>query len=170
MNELINELKKVFPPEKINWRVGNTNKKTNNGRATIGSALAYIDARDVMERLDDVVGVDKWQCKYPYPGCCELSIKFGEEWITKSNAAGETQVEAEKGQASDAFKRAAVLFGIGRYLYDLPFIWVDLEKGTISDSQKNKLSKRLAGWQCKREEKLTQYVNQMDGGQKRLTH
>ena len=168
MNELINEsdiilneLKKVFPPEKISWRVGNTNAKKLNCKpweATKGSALAYIDARDVMERLDDVVGVDKWQCKYPYPGCCELSIKFGEEWITKSNAAGETQVEAEKGQASDAFKRAAVLFGIGRYLYDLPLIWVDLDpkKGTISEYEKNKLPKRLAEWQCKREEKLAQ--------------
>ena len=157
MNELINksnitlnELKKVFPPEKISWRVGNTNKKTNHGIATQGSALAYIDARDVMERLDDVVGVDKWQCKYPYPGCCELSIKFGEEWITKSNAAGETQVEAEKGQASDAFKRAAVCWGVGRYLYDVPQTWVEVNQyKQIEKDTLKQLTKRLDEWQKK---------------------
>ena len=150
MSTLSTELSKPFDASKVSWRIGNTNAKklgVKPWQATKGSALAYIDARDVMERLDSVVGMENWQCRYPFQGCCELSIKIGDSWITKSNMAGETQVEAEKGQASDAFKRAAVLFGIGRYLYDLPFIWIDLDNGSISDNQRKSLSERLAKWQ-----------------------
>ncbi len=127
-------LKEPYSPRVIHWRVGSTNAKKLGCKpweATKGIALAYIDARDVMKRLDDVVGMENWQCKYPFAGCCELSIKIDGEWITKANLAGETQVEAEKGQASDAFKRAAVLFGVGRYLYYLPNTWCDLENSRI---------------------------------------
>ena len=122
-------LERPFPVNKIHWRVGNTNAKKLNVpayKATEGSLLAYLDARDVMQRLDEVVGFNNWQCRYPFAGCCEIGIKFGNEWIWKANAGAETQVEAEKGQASDAFKRAAVLWGIGRYLYKFPFTWVTL--------------------------------------------
>lgn len=145
-------LKAPFDASKVSWRVGNTNAKKlgcKPWQATEGSALAYIDARDVMQRLDEVVGMNNWQCKYPFAGCCELSIRIDGEWITKSNSAGETQVEAEKGQASDAFKRAAVLFGVGQYLYDLPFIWINLNNGSISKEVKQGLSERLAKWQEK---------------------
>ena len=132
-------LKEPFDPNVIHWRVGSTNAKSLGCKpweATKGIALAYLNARDVMKRLDDVVGMENWQCKYPFVGCCELSLRLGGEWITKSNLAGETQVEAEKGQASDAFKRAAVLFGVGRYLYYLPNTWSDLEKGKIKGNPK----------------------------------
>lgn len=151
MSDISEALKAPFEPSAISWRVGNTNAKklgVKPWEATKGSALAYIDARDVMRRLDAVVGMENWQCKYPFQGCCELSIRIGGEWITKSNLAGETQVEAEKGQASDAFKRAAVLWGVGQYLYDLPFIWIDLQSGAIPDEVKKSLTDRLAKWQA----------------------
>lgn len=125
--ELLEKLKEPFPAQSVHWRIGATNAKKNNGKATKGAALAYIDARDVMKRLDDVVGAENWQCRYPFEGCCEIGVKIGGEWIWKANCAGETQVEAEKGQASDAFKRAAVVWGIGRYLYMLDSTWVDLD-------------------------------------------
>jgi len=48
---------------------------------------------------------------------CELSIRFGERWITKTDGAGDTGIEGEKGAISDSLKRSAVLWGIGRYLY-----------------------------------------------------
>jgi hypothetical protein len=117
------ELTRPFDVDKLHWRVGATNKDANNPK---GIALAFIDARDVMQRLDGVVGMADWRNFYPYAGTCELSIRIDDEWITKTNAAGETQVEAEKGMASDAFKRAAVLWGIARYLYYLPTVWVEL--------------------------------------------
>ncbi len=120
--EIYEKLKQPFDPKVLSWRVGATSRDK-----TKGIALAYINARDVMKRLDDVLGMENWQCKYPFQGCCELSIRVGGEWITKSNLAGETNVEGEKGQASDSFKRAAVLFGVGRYLYYLENIWVPIK-------------------------------------------
>ncbi len=119
---LIDKLKEPFPESLIKWRVG----ATNNAK-TKGIALAYIDSRDVMKRLDEVMGLENWQNRYPMPGICDIGLKIGDEWVWKSNGAGETQVEAEKGQASDSFKRAAVLWGIGRYLYYLPTTWAKLK-------------------------------------------
>jgi len=140
------DLKKLFdpfPPSQVSWRVGATNKDK-----TKGIALAYIDARDVMDRLDDVCGPENWQVEYPFPGCCKIGIlsktKYVDgEWIWKSNGAGETKVEGEKGQYSDAFKRAAVLWGIGRYLYDLDSPWVELENNRIKKSELPKLNALL---------------------------
>jgi hypothetical protein len=143
-------LKRPFPEDKIHWRVGNTNAKKLGCKpweATEGSALAYVDARDVMQRLDEVMGPANWQCRYPLADSglliCEVGLWAAQdiaelgmlggkkEWIWKANGAGDTQVEAEKGKCSDAFKRAAVLWGIGRYLYYLPFSWVDLQNGRL---------------------------------------
>lgn len=131
---IYNELSRPFEIEKIHWRVGATNKNKiaretgdKNAKPTKGVPLAYIDARDVMDRLDFVVGPGNWGCKYPFPGCCELSILIGNQWVVKSNGAGETDFEGAKGQYSDAFKRAGVVWGIGRYLYGLPNVWVDLD-------------------------------------------
>lgn len=139
-----------FEPEKISWRVGSTNKKSEerrtkekNAPATKGLALAYIDARDVMQRLDDVVGIGNWQDRYECHGprtICYLSIKIGDEWVTKADGAGDTAVEAEKGGMSDAFKRAAVKWGIGRYLYDVKSTWVALDEyGRIKATEYTRL-------------------------------
>ena len=118
---ITNKLKQPFDPSVIHWRVGSTSKDKKNGLA-----LAYLNARDVMKRLDDVCG-DNWQVRYPFKGCCEIGIKINDEWLWRSNVAGETDFEAEKGQGSDAFKRAAVLWGVGRYLYYLKNIWVPIK-------------------------------------------
>ena len=74
-----------------------------------------------MDRLDTVFGVDGWQTKYEYLGgrmICNLSVQFNDTWITKSDGAGDSNIEGEKGGISDSLKRAAVLLGIGRYLYN----------------------------------------------------
>lgn len=120
MQELLNQLKMPFDPKVIHWRVGATTKDKSKG-----IALAYLNSRDVMKRLDEVC---IWQNRYPYEGCCEIGIKVGDEWLWRSNGAGETDIEGEKGQYSDAFKRAAVNWGIGRYLYYLPNVWVPLKQ------------------------------------------
>jgi len=140
---VFDKLKKPFPKDQIHWRIGATNKRSEErksgkgAKATSGIPLAYIDARNVMERLDDVMGPDSWQCRYPFPGCCEIGLLVIENdlqktpmkrtWVWKSNGAGETDIEGAKGQYSDAFKRAAVLWGVGQYLYSLPNTWVDLD-------------------------------------------
>lgn len=117
-----------FPAKSISWRVG---QKTKDGSKA--KLLAYIDARDVMERLDKACGFDNWQCRYTLASegllICEIGIRIDVvEWLWRANGAGDTQVEAEKGKASDAFKRAAVLWGIGRYLYGLDTPWVELNQ------------------------------------------
>ena len=126
-------LKAPFAPDRISWRVGSTNPAKDKGMA-----LAYIDARDVMSRLDEVAGAD-WQCEYvPMPNgtcCCRIGIKNGSEWVWRSNGAinltdsdkPDAKEMTEKGSYSDAFKRAAVLWGIGQYLYDLDSPWVRIE-------------------------------------------
>ena len=140
---IISNLSKPFDATAVSWRVGSMTKDKSKCMP-----LAYIDARDVMQRLDEVCGPEGWQCRYPFFGCCEISVKINNEWVSKANCAGETNVEAEKGQASDSFKRAAVLWGIGRYLYDVPSAWVpvnqykQIEKQTLAD-----LGQRLAKWQ-----------------------
>ena len=124
---ILDKLKRPFPVNRIHWRVGATNKDK-----TSAIALAYIDARDVMQRLDDVMGFDKWQVRYPISDSglliCEVGLYLNDQWIWKANGAGDTQVEAEKGKCSDAMKRAAVLWGVGRYLYSLPNKWVPIDE------------------------------------------
>lgn len=119
----LNKLAEPFDTSLISWRVGATTKDKSKG-----IALAYIDARDVMQRLDDVCGMGNWQDRYPFKGCCEIGIKIDSEWIWKANGAGETDYEGEKGQFSDAFKRAGVLWKIGRYLYDVENTWVPIKQ------------------------------------------
>jgi len=134
---IFDKLARPFPVNAIHWRIGSTNVKKirretgdPNARPTKGIPLAYIDARDVYNRLTDVMGAFNWQCRYPFEGCCEIGIKDPNtgEWIWKSNGAGKTDIEGEKGQYSDSFKRAAVPWGIGIYLYDLPNEWVNLDQ------------------------------------------
>ena len=109
-SELIEwELKRPFPVNQVKGRQGPG-----------GMTLHYIDARQLAARLDQVVGPDGWQTHYKEvcgQTCCELSINYAGNWITKSDGAGETNVEGEKGQFSDAFKRAGVQHGVARYLY-----------------------------------------------------
>lgn len=123
---MFDQLSAPFPPEAISWRA---QKITANGDKAL--ALAYIDARDVMRRLDTVCGPENWQDSYTETArgrvVCTLSIRIGSDWISKSDGAGDTDVEGEKGGMSDAFKRAAVKWGIGRYLYETDSVYVPCE-------------------------------------------
>lgn len=133
-----------FPPDAVSWRVGSVTRDK-----TRGMALAFLDARDVMNRLDDVLGPAGWQCRYSHADdkktVCDIAVKVDGEWVWKADGAGETDIEAEKGSLSSAFKRAAVRWGIGRYLYDLPSPWVELKDGKfIPEHEMPKLRALLA--------------------------
>lgn len=122
---MLAQLKNPFDPKFIKWRVGATNTEK-----TKGIALAYLDAREVMKRLDDVCGVGGWQDHYIEVKdgfICELDLWIENRWVTKSNTAGLTKVEPIKGGGSDALKRAAAVWGVGRYLYYLPNVWVPIK-------------------------------------------
>lgn len=132
-----------FPPAAVSWRVGSVTKD-----GTKGMALAYIDARDVMRRLDEVCGPAGWQDRYEIHGTrtlCSISIRVGDDWIAKTDGAGDSDIEAEKGSLSDAFKRAAVKWGIGRYLYDVDSPWVAIENKRIKPEEQSKLLRVLSG-------------------------
>jgi hypothetical protein len=93
--------------------------------------VAYIDSRDVQDLLDEVCGADKWQDRYKEVKghvYCEIGIKCGEDWVWKGDCGTESNVEKEKGESSDAFKRAAVKWGIGRFLYSLGTVKLKAKK------------------------------------------
>lgn len=135
---LFDELCRPFPPESIHFRIGATNKDK-----TKGMVLYYVDARDVQDRLDQVMGMDAWERRHERANnsvMCQLSLRMpNERWVTKEDGASDTDVEAEKGGLSDSFKRAAVNFGVGRYLYSMASPWVDLEAGRIPEATIKKL-------------------------------
>jgi hypothetical protein len=121
--EMFDELCRPFAAEEIEWRIGST-----NADKTKGMALAYMDARAVMDRFDAVCGPDGWQCNYTMSGAvaiCNIGVLMPSgNWIWKADGAGATDVEGEKGMLSDALKRAAVRWGVGRYLYEMDSPWV----------------------------------------------
>jgi hypothetical protein len=98
-------------------------------------ALAYVDARVIQDRLDDVLGVMGWQDSYRVlpdgSVMCRLRLKIGDQWITKVDVGGQSEQpdggDRTKAAFSDALKRAAVKFGVGRYLYRLPQLWADYD-------------------------------------------
>lgn len=141
---MFKKLKAPFPPEKVSWRVGPVTKKKDKA---IG--LAYIDSRDVQDKLDEVCGPENWKDHFEFNGkrtLCHLSIRCDGEWITKVDGAGDSDIESEKGALSDSFKRAAVKWGIGRYLYDIKANWLPIDewKNFTPESQR-KLVELLPG-------------------------
>jgi hypothetical protein len=100
--------------------------------------LAFVDARTIQDRLDDVLGTSNWQDDYEcLPDgsvLCRLRIRVGGEWLTKVDVGGPSEQpdggDRVKAAFSDALKRAAVKFGIGRYLYRLPQFWCDYDPQT----------------------------------------
>jgi hypothetical protein len=109
-----------FAPDELEWRVQQAGEK--NGRIW-AIAVAYVTNRAIQARLDEVVGPENWRNEFrPGPDggvMCGLSIRVGDEWVTKWDGAENTDVEGVKGGLSGAMKRAAVQWGIGRYLYAL---------------------------------------------------
>jgi hypothetical protein len=157
--ELFTALCEPFPVEEVSWRVGPTNERSKGAEEPLrGQPLCYIDARTVMDRLDSVCGADGWQCSYT-PGVgtsivCNIGVLIAGDWVWKADGAGATDLEAEKGALSDAFKRAAVRWGVGRYLYEVYAPWIELDprKKTIRPPDHATLRNlheeyaRKAGW------------------------
>ncbi len=127
MQEIMKRLRAPFAPEEIEWRVGATTKDK-----TKGMALAFVTNRAIQNRLDEVFGCFGWKNEYrEWRGnaqLCGISVKYEGEWITKWDGAGDTDWEAVKGGLSDAMKRAAYQWGIGRYLYNLEPVWVPIKQ------------------------------------------
>lgn len=120
---------RLLKANEIDVRIG-TSKKNNDKVITGASYLLYKDARVDMTLLDETYGEMNWQRKHEFKdgklycsvGIYDLDKK---QWVWKEDVGVESLSEAEKGQASDSFKRACFNWGIGRELYTSPFIWIN---------------------------------------------
>ena len=128
-------------PEDIECRVQQV-KETQSG---VGAAvLLYKNARVDMRILDDVFGPMNWQREHARDNAnCIISVWDSEknQWIRKEDTGTESNTEAEKGLASDSFKRAGFNWGIGRELYTAPFIWIILHS---DEFYKDKNGKKMS--------------------------
>ena len=114
--------------DEIECRVATVNEKGL-------SLLLYKDARVDQNILDETVGPLNWQRHHTRDNAnCTVSIwdDEKEQWIEKEDTGKESFTEAEKGLASDSFKRACFNFGIGRELYTAPFIWIPQRPARLS--------------------------------------
>ena len=119
--------------EKLNFRTLNADEiDCRVGTVTDKgvSLLMYKDARVDMRLLDEVVGPMNWKREHELINgnlFCTVSIRDEKgEWVSKQDVGVESNTEKEKGQASDAFKRACFNWGIGRELYTCPFVWITM--------------------------------------------
>ena len=152
------ELAQPFAPEDLEWRLQRADK---DGKW--GIAVPFVTNRAIQNRLDDVVGPENWYNDFkPWHGdgkkaaqICGISIYFAEHqcFITKWDGAENSDIEPVKGGLSDSMKRAAVQWGIGRVLYNMNAVFVDVEqKGSswiIRDGQQEKLDNAYLGMLAK---------------------
>lgn len=146
VRELEAELKKPFTFEEIEWRIGSSFERNGEVKAL---ALPYVTSRAIMDRLDAVFGLDGWEDEYQSWGnnaqLCAITVRIGDRFIKKWDGAESTDIESVKGGLSNALKRTAVKFGIGRYLYSFDSIWVRCEiKGKTKVIAKDEFDTTLA--------------------------
>lgn len=162
LHDWVAALREPLPKDQISLRLGQVSKHNGERQrvpyadGTKATFLAYHDARDVMDRLDEVVGIDGWRDEYTVltgqAVACRLSVRNPDdyEWVTKEdvgypNDPQKPEPEALKSAYSDALKRVAVKFGVGRYLYSLPDSgWWPINKwGDLSKTDEAMLRKRM---------------------------
>jgi hypothetical protein len=127
----LEHLKDPFPADCIEWRIGQSGK-TRDGRPW-AKVLAYLTNRAIMDRLDEVCGPAGWENRFEKAPndpkgeslLCGIGIEYDGRMIWKWDGASNTEFEAVKGGISDSMKRAAVQWGIGRYLYGIGESWAD---------------------------------------------
>ena len=133
---------RYLKPEEVEVRVGQCSDKGC-------SLLLYKTSRTDMTLLDELFGPARWQCDYKsidgklYCGigvlCIEDECPEKKHWVWKWDTGVESNMEAQKGEASDAFKRAGFKWGIGRELYTAPRIWVGPEKCRLKQGKNGRM-------------------------------
>lgn len=144
-NEILTELRKPFHPSQIEWKPGAINQDQ-----TRALGLAYADVRAYQNRLDEVCGMD-WSVSYMPWGdriICHLTIA-GVSRSSTGEAGAQSERNEIAGTAAEAqaFKRACSMFGLGRYLYNLPSIWVEYSREHRYFSEKGKQRLDQIVWQ-----------------------
>jgi hypothetical protein len=120
MDETLKKLQAPFAADEIEWRV---DRGVKNQKGNFVYVVPYISNRAIQSRLDDVFGPFGWKNIFrtwkDKSQICGISVKHDDEWITKWDGSDDSNVDAVKGGLSSAMKRAAVQWGIGRYLYKI---------------------------------------------------
>jgi hypothetical protein len=128
----LRKLSEPFPSRDIEWRVSRAGKGRNG---IFCNVLAYITARAIQQRLDEVCGPENWRNEAPQivpigektvAFIVGISIKIGTEWVTKWDVSEPTNIEPAKGGFSGGMKRAGAQWGIGRYLYHLDEVFAEV--------------------------------------------
>lgn len=150
----LKDLKKKIPCQ---WRVQSFSKNKPSAQL-----VAYIDARDVMNLLDEVCGAENWASDFKDIGGqtfagigINVGMKGASEWVWKWDTGSESNIEKEKGQASDSLKRAGVQWGIGRFLYDMDIKYLDANEVKTQSNFPYCVDK-----QGKRIWDITKYINE----------
>lgn len=136
---------RLLSKEDIDVRVAQTNIYNNNGQQVVKvNLLLYKNARVDMKILDELFTPMGWKRTHKLIGdrlycCVEVYNPETKEWICKEDVGVESNTEAEKGQASDSFKRACVNWGIGRELYTAPKITIELNENEYTKDQNSRI-------------------------------
>lgn len=137
------DLAAPFKPSQVHWRIN------GNAKGDKAPVLCYLDARDVQDRLDDVVGPENWSFDWQplVTNATGLLVAKGVLTIygvSKADVGDASTFEGNKGTVSDTLKRCGVMWGIGRYLYDVPSPHVAVANGQITPTALEGLVKSLA--------------------------
>ncbi|MGN4816772.1 Rad52/Rad22 family DNA repair protein [Bacillus cereus group sp. MYBK163-2] len=120
MTNIMESLQAEFPFEQLGWKITHTFESQGRFFAYVAP---FVDARAIQDRFDEVFGIDKWQVSYEKWGekatKCTISVFLNERWISKEDGSEESDYSSVKGGFSNSLKRAAVLWGVGRYLYNI---------------------------------------------------
>ena len=133
-----NTLTAPILPNEIEWRI---QSQTSTGKLIV---VPYINNRCVMHRFDAAFGAENWTSEFREIAngfLCRLTVTINKREVYREDGASKTNIEPEKGGISDAMKRAAVQFGLGRCLYDYPRVMIECEGKFIPDWAYEKLDK-----------------------------
>lgn len=136
----LSKLSAPFAPEDTEWRVARAGM---GGKGIFCLVVAYITARAIQNRLDDVCGPENWKVEEPLiialngksAVAVGISIRINAEWVTKWDVAEPTNIEPAKGGFSGAMKRAGAQWGIGRYLYYLDETFAEVSETAVHGSR-----------------------------------
>jgi hypothetical protein len=156
--DILKQLALPFEPRHVSWLPGAV-----KGDRVL--ALAYADLRAYMNRLDEACGLD-WSVGYEPWGNDRIICRLTISGVTRSST-GEATDESERSEIggtvaeAQAFKRACAMFGLGRYLYDLPSVWVeyDAQRKRITEAGQKELESRYATWYTKKMATLAKEEN-----------
>jgi len=147
----LRRLSDKFPPDDIEWRAQQSGQSNGNFWCMV---LAYVTNRAIMQRLDDVCGAQNWKNEYKPSPCgngyiCGISIKVNDEWVTKWDGSaidGSGDIDLVKTCLSNSMKRAAVQWGIGRYLYNLEATFANCSANKVNGWTKARTKDKKYFW------------------------